>query len=164
TPHFRTYSSEDVIGVEIGGAMKNVIALASGISDGLGFGNGARAALLTRGLAEIIRLGVRLGANAETFSGLSGMGDLLLTATSSLSRNYTVGWRLGKGESLSAIQAGSREVAEGVKTTLGVRRLAAQLEIEMPITQAVYTILYEDRDPRAVVKELMERDLKAEQE
>ncbi|MBF0183867.1 MAG: NAD(P)-dependent glycerol-3-phosphate dehydrogenase [Magnetococcales bacterium] len=162
TSTFRTYGSDDVVGVELGGAMKNVIALASGISDGLGFGNGARAALLTRGLAEIIRLGTRLGANAETFSGLSGMGDLLLTATSTLSRNYTVGWRLGQGESLATIQAGSREVAEGVKTTLGVRRLASQLAIEMPITQAVYEILYEERNPRSVVKELMERDLKSE--
>ncbi|MBF0097251.1 MAG: NAD(P)-dependent glycerol-3-phosphate dehydrogenase [Magnetococcales bacterium] len=164
TPTFRTYRSDDVIGVELGGAMKNVIALAAGISDGLGFGNGARAALLTRGLAEIVRLGVALGANAETFSGLSGMGDLLLTATSTLSRNYSVGWRLGQGETLEKIQAGSREVAEGVKTTLGVRRLAEKLTIDMPITQAVHTILYDNRDPRAIVRKLMERDLKAEQE
>ncbi|MEO5341001.1 MAG: NAD(P)-dependent glycerol-3-phosphate dehydrogenase [Magnetococcus sp. MYC-9] len=162
TPSFRTYSSEDVIGVELGGALKNVMALAAGISDGLGFGCGARAALLTRGLVEIVRLGLRLGAQAETFSGLSGMGDLLLTATSPLSRNYTVGWRLGKGESLAAILSGSREVAEGVKTTLSVRRLAEKRQIEMPIATAVYDILYENRDPRAVVKALMERDLKSE--
>ncbi|MBF0459837.1 MAG: NAD(P)-dependent glycerol-3-phosphate dehydrogenase [Magnetococcales bacterium] len=163
TPSFRTYGSEDVIGVELGGALKNVIALAAGISDGLGFGNGARAALLTRGLVEIVRLGVGMGAQAETFSGLSGMGDLLLTATSTLSRNYSVGWRLGQGERLEAIQSGSREVAEGVKTALSVRRLAARMGIEMPIAGAVYEILYEDRDPRSVVKELMERGLKWEQ-
>ncbi len=162
TPSFRTYGSADVIGVELGGALKNVIALASGISDGLGFGNGARAALLTRGLAEMVRLGVGMGAQAETFSGLSGMGDLLLTATSTLSRNYTVGWRLGKGETLEAIQSGTREVAEGVKTTLGVRRLAEKKGIEMPIATAVHDILYANRDPRSAVKALMERDLKWE--
>lgn len=162
TPSFRTYGSADVIGVELGGALKNVIALAAGISDGLGFGNGARAALLTRGLVEIVRLGLHMGAMAETFTGLSGMGDLLLTATSTLSRNYTVGWRLGQGESLEQIQQGTREVAEGVKTTLGVRHLAAKKGVEMPIANAVYEILYENRDPRAVVKALMERDLKSE--
>ncbi|MBF0585055.1 MAG: NAD(P)-dependent glycerol-3-phosphate dehydrogenase [Magnetococcales bacterium] len=162
TPFFRTYGSSDVIGVELGGALKNVIALAAGISDGLGFGNGARAALLTRGLVEIVRLGLCMGAMAETFSGLSGMGDLLLTATSTLSRNYTVGWRLGQGESLEQIQHGSREVAEGVKTTLGVRHLAAKKGVEMPIANAVYEILYENRNPRAVVNALMERDLKSE--
>ncbi|MBF0161912.1 MAG: NAD(P)-dependent glycerol-3-phosphate dehydrogenase [Magnetococcales bacterium] len=161
-PHFRTYGSEDVIGVELGGALKNVIALAAGVSDGLGFGNSARAALLTRGLAEMVRLGVCMGAQAETFSGLSGMGDLLLTATSPLSRNYTVGWRLGQGESLESIQQGAREVAEGVKTTVSVRRLAVQKGVEMPIATAVYEILYENRSPHAVVKALMERELKAE--
>lgn len=162
TPFFRTYGSADVVGVELGGALKNVIALAAGISDGLGFGNGARAALLTRGLVEIVRLGLRMGAMAETFSGLSGMGDLLLTATSTLSRNYTVGWRLGQGESLEQIQQGTREVAEGVKTALGVRHLAEKKGVEMPISNAVYDILYQNRDPRTVVKALMERDLKSE--
>ncbi|MEO5349104.1 MAG: NAD(P)-dependent glycerol-3-phosphate dehydrogenase [Magnetococcus sp. YQC-3] len=164
TPFFRTYGSDDVVGVELGGALKNVIAIASGISDGLGFGNGARAALLTRGLVEIVRLGVCMGARPETFSGLSGMGDLLLTATSTLSRNYTVGWRLGQGESLEAIQRGTREVAEGVKTALSVRHLAEKKGVEMPIARAVHDILYANREPRSVVKELMERDLRAEQE
>ncbi|MEO5362512.1 MAG: NAD(P)-dependent glycerol-3-phosphate dehydrogenase [Magnetococcus sp. DMHC-8] len=163
TPFFRTYGSMDVIGVELGGALKNVVALAAGISDGLGFGNGARAALLTRGLVEIVRLGVAMGAQAETFAGLSGMGDLLLTATSTLSRNYTVGWRLGQGERLETIQSSTREVAEGVKTALSVRHLSAKKGIEMPIAGAVYEILYENRNPRSVVKELMERDLKPEQ-
>lgn len=162
TPFFRTYRSDDVIGVELGGALKNVIALAAGISDGLGFGNNARAALITRGLAEIIRLGVHMGAMAETFSGLSGLGDLLLTATSTMSRNHTVGFRLGSGETLEEIQKNTREVAEGVKTTLSVWHLAQKKGVDMPITQAVHAILYENRDPRSVVKELMERDLTSE--
>ncbi|MBF0368605.1 MAG: NAD(P)-dependent glycerol-3-phosphate dehydrogenase [Magnetococcales bacterium] len=164
TPFFRTYSTEDVVGVELGGALKNVIALAAGISDGLGLGSSARAALITRGLSEIIRLGVRLGACPETFSGLSGLGDLLLTATTDLSRNRTVGKRLGKGESLEEIQKGSREVAEGVKTTYSVHHLAQKLGVEMPITAAVYAIVHEGRTPKSVVTELMERDLKPENE
>jgi glycerol-3-phosphate dehydrogenase (NAD(P)+) len=163
-PYFRTYRMGDVIGLELGGALKNVIALAAGISDGLGFGHSARAALITRGLTEITRLGSRLGASPETFSGLSGLGDLLLTATSEMSRNRTVGFRLGSGESLEEIQKGFREVAEGVKTTLSVYRLAEKLEIDMPICRAVYGILYDNRTPRSVVMELMERDLKAESE
>lgn len=162
TPYFRTYGSTDVIGIELGGALKNVIALAAGISDGLGFGNNARAALITRGLAEMIRLGVRLGAMAETFSGLSGLGDLLLTATSTMSRNHTVGFRLGSGEQWAEIQKGSREVAEGVQTTLSVWHLAKKMAVDMPITQAVYEILYENRSPQSVVKALMERDLTSE--
>ena len=164
TPFFRTYRTDDVIGLELGGALKNVIALAAGISDGLGFGHSARAALITRGLSEIVRLGLRLGACPETFSGLSGLGDLLLTATSEMSRNRTVGFRLGCGETLTDIQKGFREVAEGVKTTLSVHRLAKSLAVEMPITQAVHDILYEGRIPRSVVTELMERDLKPEHE
>jgi glycerol-3-phosphate dehydrogenase (NAD(P)+) len=164
TTYFRTYRLEDVIGLELGGALKNVIALAAGISDGLGFGNSARAALITRGLSEIMRLGTRLGASPETFSGLSGLGDLLLTASSEMSRNRTVGFRLGSGESLVEIQKGFREVAEGVKTTLSVYQLAEKLEVDMPISRAVYGILYENRTPRSVVTELMERNLKPEYE
>ncbi len=164
TPYFRTYGTEDVIGLELGGALKNVIALAAGISDGLGFGNSARAALITRGLSEIVRLGLKLGAKPETFSGLSGLGDLMLTASSELSRNRTVGFRLGSGETMAAIQKGERQVAEGVKTTLSVTRLAEKLGVDMPITRAVYGILYEERTPRSVVTELMERDLKRESE
>ncbi|MBF0439930.1 MAG: NAD(P)-dependent glycerol-3-phosphate dehydrogenase [Magnetococcales bacterium] len=162
TSWFRTYSTDDVVGLELGGALKNVIALAAGISDGLGLGHSSRAALITRGLNEILRLGLRLGARAETFSGLSGLGDLLLTATSELSRNRTVGFRLGSGESLAEIQQGSREVAEGVKTAQGVYHLALKLDIDMPITRAVYGILYEGLAPLAAVKGLMERDLKPE--
>lgn len=162
TPYFRTYRTHDVIGLEMGGALKNVIAIAAGISDGLGFGNSARAALITRGLAEIIRLGVKLGASPGTFSGLSGLGDLMLTASSEMSRNRTVGFRLGSGESLQEIQKGSREVAEGVKTTLSVYNLTEKLKVDMPITKAVYEILYENRAPHSVVKGLMERALTSE--
>lgn len=162
TPVFRTYRSDDVVGVELGGALKNIIALAAGMSDGLGFGHNARAALITRGLAEMTRLGLRMGAKAETFAGLSGLGDLLLTATSTLSRNHTVGSRIGRGETLEQIQSSMHEVAEGVKTTLSVHRLAHNMGVDMPITQAVHDILYRDRDPRAMVKALMERSLKAE--
>ncbi|MEO5377421.1 MAG: NAD(P)-dependent glycerol-3-phosphate dehydrogenase [Magnetococcus sp. DMHC-6] len=162
TPYFRTYRTDDVVGLELGGALKNVIALAAGISDGLEFGYSARAALITRGLAEMVRLGTRLGARSETFFGLSGMGDLLLTATSDLSRNRSVGRRLGAGESLEEIQKGSLEVAEGVRTTHSVFHLAKRLQVEMPITQAVYEILYGGREPRLVVLDLMERQLKTE--
>lgn len=163
-PYFRTYRTDDVVGVELGGALKNVIALAAGVSDGLGYGASARAALITRGLAEIVRLGTRLGGRPETFAGLSGMGDLLLTATSDLSRNRTVGVKLGQGLTLKEITEGTREVAEGVKTAYSVHHLAKKLEVEMPITTAVYDILYEFRSPRTVVGELMERSLKAETE
>lgn len=162
TAYFRTYSTNDVVGLELGGALKNVIALAAGISDGLGLGHSARAALITRGLSEILRLGLRMGAQSETFYGLSGMGDLLLTATSEQSRNRTVGFRLGAGESLEEIQKGFREVAEGVRTTDGAYSLAQKLDIEMPITQAVYNILYAGLSPAAAVQRLMERDLKPE--
>lgn len=163
-PYFRSYRTDDVVGVELGGALKNVIAVAAGISDGLNFGASARAALITRGLAEMVRLGIHMGGRAETFAGLSGMGDLLLTATSDLSRNRTVGLKLGQGHALQDIQAGSREVAEGVKTAHSVHHLALRLGVEMPITRAVYEILYEHRSPRTVVAELMERSLKAETE
>ncbi|MBF0127926.1 MAG: NAD(P)H-dependent glycerol-3-phosphate dehydrogenase, partial [Magnetococcales bacterium] len=162
TTYFRTYSTDDVVGLELGGALKNIIALAAGISDGLGLGHSARAALITRGLSEMMRLGAHMGAKGETFFGLSGMGDLLLTATSDLSRNRTVGFRLGAGETLAQIQQGSREVAEGVKTTQGVFALARKLGIEMPITRAVHDILYAGLSPLAAVKALMERELKPE--
>ncbi|MBF0588892.1 MAG: NAD(P)-dependent glycerol-3-phosphate dehydrogenase [Magnetococcales bacterium] len=162
SPQFRAYRTDDVVGVELGGALKNVIALAAGISDGLGFGHSARAALITRGLAEIIRLGARLGGRPETFAGLSGLGDLLLTATSDLSRNRVVGVRLGSGETLAEIQQGTREVAEGVKTALSVHHLSQKLGVDMPISAAVYEILYEEREPRSVVSELMRRGLRAE--
>ena len=162
TPVFRVYTNKDPMGVELGGAIKNVIALAAGISDGLGFGNNTRAALITRGLAEMTRLGRAMGARSETFAGLAGMGDLVLTCTGDLSRNRTVGVKLGQGMSLSAILAEMRMVAEGVKTTESARNLARKLGIDMPITEKVFSILYEDKPARAAVVELMTRDLKAE--
>jgi glycerol-3-phosphate dehydrogenase (NAD(P)+) len=161
-PLFRVYTNRDILGVELGGALKNVIALAAGISDGLGFGHNTRAALITRGLAEICRLGEKMGAQRTTFFGLAGIGDLVLTCTGDLSRNRTVGLRLGKGEKLSAILSTMSMVAEGIKTTRAAYQLANREKIEMPIVAKVYSILYEDSNPRAAVKDLMTRDLKAE--
>lgn len=159
---FRVYTNSDVIGVELGGAVKNVIAIAAGISDGLGFGCNTRAALITRGLAEISRLGQALGARAETFAGLAGMGDLVLTCTGDLSRNRSVGIQLGQGRTLPEILAEMRMVAEGVKTTESTCLLAWKLGIEMPIAFKVNEILHNDRPARDAVIELMSRDLKAE--
>jgi glycerol-3-phosphate dehydrogenase (NAD(P)+) len=161
-PFFRVYTNRDMLGVELGGALKNVIALAAGISDGLGFGHNTRAALITRGLAELCRLGEKMGAQRSTFFGLAGIGDLVLTCTGDLSRNRTVGLRLGKGEKLSSILSSMSMVAEGVKTTRAAYQLAHREQIEMPIVAQVYGILYEDSNPRAAVKDLMTRDLKAE--
>lgn len=160
--YFRVYTNSDVIGVELGGAVKNVIALAAGISDGLGFGYNTRAALITRGLAEMARLGMAMGAQASTFAGLAGMGDLVLTCTGDLSRNRSVGMKLGQGMRLAEILAQMRMVAEGVKTTESARNLAQRLGVDMPITEKVYEILYHDKAVRAAVIELMTRDLKAE--
>ncbi len=162
TPWFRAYSSTDVAGVELGGAVKNVIAIAAGLSDGLGFGLNARAALVTRGLAETSRLGVALGARASTFMGLSGLGDLMLTCSGDLSRNRQVGLRLGAGETLEAIAASMHMVAEGVKTTQAVHRLARELDEDMPVTRAMYGVLYEHIPPREAVQTLMGRQLKEE--
>jgi glycerol-3-phosphate dehydrogenase (NAD(P)+) len=161
-PRLRLYSSSDVIGVEVGGAVKNVIAIAAGVADGLGFGLNARAALLTRGLAEITRLGVRLGGRQETFMGLSGMGDLILTCTGDLSRNRRVGLQLAGGDSLEAILRHLGHVAEGVTTTREVARLATRLGVEMPITEAVRGILDQELPPREAVAALLGRDLKDE--
>jgi glycerol-3-phosphate dehydrogenase (NAD(P)+) len=159
---FRVYTNSDVTGVELGGAIKNVVALAAGISDGLGFGHNTRAALITRGLAEMTRLGLAMGAQASTFAGLAGMGDLVLTCTGDLSRNRSVGMKLGQGMCLAEILAEMRMVAEGVKTTESARSLAQRLCVDMPITDKVYEILYHDKPARAAVIELMTRDLKAE--
>ncbi len=159
---FRVYTSTDVVGVEIGGAVKNVIAVAAGVSDGLGFGHNTRAALITRGLAEISRLGIRLGADRQTLAGLSGLGDLVLTCTGDLSRNRTVGLRLGRGERLADIVSSMKEVAEGVRNTRSVHELAQSVGIEMPITEQMYRLLYEDKPPRQVVIDLMTRGLKRE--
>jgi glycerol-3-phosphate dehydrogenase (NAD(P)+) len=159
---FRLYTNNDVVGVELGGAIKNVIAIAAGISDGLGFGHNTRAALITRGLAEMTRLGRAMSAKSETFAGLAGMGDLVLTCTGDLSRNRTVGMKLGEGKRLSEILAEMRMVAEGVKTTESALSLARRLNVEMPITEKVYQVLHEDKPAREAVIELMTRDLKAE--
>ena len=158
----RVYTSIDVAGVEIGGAVKNVIAVAAGVSDGLGFGHNTRAALITRGLAEITRLATQLGADRQTLYGLSGLGDLVLTCTGDLSRNRTVGLRLGRGERLVDIVASMKEVPEGVRNTRSVRDLARSVEVEMPITEQMYLLLYEDKPPRQVVVDLMTRGLKRE--
>ena len=162
TPSFRVYTNTDVVGVEIGGALKNVIAVAAGISDGLGLGHNTRAALITRGLAEMTRLGLSMGAQAETFAGLAGMGDLVLTCTGDLSRNRTVGMKLGQGMKLADILGEMRMVAEGVKTAESAYRLARRTGVEMPITEKVYQVLHEDKPARQAVMELMTRDLKAE--
>ncbi len=159
---FRVYTHDDIIGVELGGSMKNVIALAAGVVDGLGFGHNSRAALITRGLAEMTRLGLRLGGREETFAGLTGMGDLVLTCTGDLSRNRTVGIELGKGRKLEEILAGMQMVAEGVKTTLSAYQLAQKLGVEVPIIEQMYLILYQHKDPRKAVTDLMLRDLKPE--
>jgi glycerol-3-phosphate dehydrogenase (NAD(P)+) len=162
TGYFRVYTHHDVIGVELGGALKNIMAVASGISDGLGLGNNARAALITRGLAEMTRLGVALGAQENTFSGLSGLGDLVLTCSSNLSRNYTVGYRLGQGESLADIVSSTKSVAEGVETAKAVNELAGTKEVDMPIVEQVHRVLYEGKTPAKAVHDLMNRSLKAE--
>lgn len=164
TPYFRVYRSTDCKGVELGGALKNVIALAAGICDGLGFGTNTRAALITRGLAEISRLGIKLGAKPLTFAGLAGMGDLVLTCTGDLSRNRNVGLKLGQGRKLSEILGQMKMVAEGVKTTFSAHALAKKVQVEMPIVEQVYKVLYEDKDPKQAVNELMSRDLKEEWE
>ncbi|NOY70168.1 MAG: NAD(P)H-dependent glycerol-3-phosphate dehydrogenase [Deltaproteobacteria bacterium] len=161
-PYFRVYTNSDVIGVELGAAVKNVIAIASGIVDGLGLGLNTRAALITRGLAEIQRLGVRLSANPHTFAGLSGVGDLILTCTGTLSRNHTVGKMIGEGKTLAEILSSMRMVAEGVKTAHSVYNLSNKLGVEMPISHAVYAVLYEGLSAREAVYRLMTRNLKDE--
>lgn len=162
TPYFRVYTNSDVTGVELGGALKNVIAIASGISDGLALGSNARAALITRGLAEISRMGVRMGANPQTFYGLSGLGDLVLTCTGALSRNYTVGLEIGRGRSLDDVIGRMRMVAEGVKTSTAAEALARARGVEMPITEAVCAVLHGGKSAQDSVLELMTRELKSE--
>ena len=164
TLYFRVYTNSDVIGVELGGALKNVIAIAAGISDGLGFGYNTRAALITRGLAEISRLALKMGANPLTLSGLAGLGDLILTCTGELSRNRDVGVKLGKGIGLTHILKDMRMVAEGIKTTKSAYDLSKKMKVSMPITEQVYYILYQDKSPKEAVTELMGRNLKVEQE
>jgi glycerol-3-phosphate dehydrogenase (NAD(P)+) len=160
--HFRVYSHTDVLGVELGGALKNVIALAAGIVEGLGLGHNPRAALITRGLAEIARLGVRLGADPQTFAGLAGMGDLVLTATGGLSRNRSLGVEIGRGTPPDRALAGKKSVAEGVHTARAALALGERAGVELPITAQVSDILFHGQSPRQAIATLMERDLKAE--
>ena len=162
SPDFRVYTSNDVAGVELGGALKNVIAIAAGVSDGIGYGDNTKAALITRGLAEMTRLGTALGANPVTFAGLSGIGDLIVTCASKHSRNRGVGERLGKGQTLQDILKSMEQVAEGVWTCTTAIALAAKAGIEIPIIEQVNAILYEGRDPKQAVQALMSRDPKPE--
>ncbi|HSB31868.1 MAG TPA: NAD(P)H-dependent glycerol-3-phosphate dehydrogenase [Candidatus Sulfobium mesophilum] len=162
TSYFRVYTHSDILGVELGGALKNVIAIASGISDGLGLGHNARAALITRGIAEMMRLGENMGADKRTFSGLSGMGDLVLTCTGPLSRNYSVGVKLGQGAKLNDILSSTKSVAEGVATALSAFELSKKFGVEMPIVEKVYEVLYKDRSPAEAVNMLMNRALRSE--
>lgn len=162
TPSICLYTNSDVIGVELGGALKNIIALGAGIADGLDFGDNAKAALITRGLTEITALGLTLGANPLTFSGLTGLGDLIATCSSSLSRNHYVGVELTKGRSLEEILKSMSGVAEGVGTTVVAHKLAKQFELEMPITEKIYKVLYEGLDPRKASLELMEAEARHE--
>ncbi|MBI5442631.1 MAG: NAD(P)-dependent glycerol-3-phosphate dehydrogenase [Deltaproteobacteria bacterium] len=161
-PSFRVYTLDDVVGVELAGALKNVVALAAGVCDGLGFGHNSRAALITRGLAEISRLGVALGAKPLTFLGLAGLGDLVLTCTGDLSRHRTVGVRLGRGEKLGEILGSMKAVAEGVKTCDAAVRLASRAGVEVPIIAEVWKILHREKEPRKAVEDLMGRPSKRE--
>lgn len=162
TERFRAYTTDDIVGVELGGALKNVVAIAAGIADGLGLGLNTRAALITRGLAEITRLAVKRGANPLTMAGLGGMGDLVLTCTGDLSRNRTVGMKLGQGMKLQEILDSMNMVAEGVRTSKSAYNLARREGVEMPIVEEVYRVLYEDRSPSEAVVTLMTRPLKRE--
>lgn len=161
---FRLYADEDVVGIEIGGALKNVMAIAAGICDGLEFGHNARALLISRGLAEITRLGVRLGAHPQTFAGLSGMGDLVLTCTGDLSRNRTVGIRVGRGEPIGEVLEGMTMVAEGYRTARSAVELSRRTGVPMPISEQVFRILHEGKDAREAVTDLFARALKREKE
>jgi glycerol-3-phosphate dehydrogenase (NAD(P)+) len=162
SPYFRTYTHSDVIGVELGGALKNVMAVATGIAEGLGLGFNARAALVTRGLAEMTRLGAALGAEQSTFAGLAGLGDLVLTCTGSLSRNRAVGVELGKGRTLEEVLRDRETVAEGVVTAQSARELAAREGVEMPIVDTVNRVLFEGQSARSAIAALMTRELRAE--
>jgi glycerol-3-phosphate dehydrogenase (NAD(P)+) len=161
-PQFRVYTSSDVKGVELGGALKNVIAISAGICDGLGFGDNSKAALVTRSLAEIRRLGVACGAQPETFSGLSGLGDLMVTCFSRLSRNRNFGERLGRGEKLETVVATSPSVAEGYPTARAAFEVARHRGVSTPVIDEVYSVLYENKNPAQALRDLTARDLKAE--
>ncbi|MEK6727078.1 MAG: NAD(P)H-dependent glycerol-3-phosphate dehydrogenase [Candidatus Omnitrophota bacterium] len=162
TERFRIYTNDDVMGVELGGSLKNVIAIACGISDGLGFGTNTKAAILSRGLTEVSRLGLSMGAKAVTFSGISGLGDLVTTCISNFSRNRSVGEQIGKGKSLKEIQSHMQMVAEGIPTTKSAYALSMKYKVEMPITKEVYLVLYKNKSPLKAVKDLMTREKKEE--
>ena len=162
SPTFRTYTSDDIAGVELAGSIKNVIAIAAGISDAFLFGNNSVAALVTRGIAEMTRLGLKLGAKMETFAGLAGIGDLVLTCTGKLSRNRYIGLEMGRGKNLPEIVSAMKMVAEGVTTTLSVHQLAEREKVEMPICEQIYQVLYKNKDPRTALQNLMARKLKSE--
>jgi glycerol-3-phosphate dehydrogenase (NAD(P)+) len=163
-PNFRAYMQSDILGVEVGGAVKNVIAIGSGIADGMGFGANTRVALITRGLAEMMRLGVRLGAARETFMGLAGLGDLVLTCTDDQSRNRRFGMALGRGRSVSEAQSGIDQVVEGLPAARAVYAVAQNLGVEMPICREIYRVMYEDKPIRAAVQALMAREVRSETE
>ena len=162
TPYFRVYTIDDVIGAELGAAVKNVIAIAAGVIDGLDLGLNTRAALITRGLVEIRRLGLAMGAQPRTFTGLAGAGDLILTCTGDLSRNHTIGKQIGEGKKLKDLLAEMHMVAEGVKTARSVYNLSRKLGVDMPISHSIYHVLYDDLDPKEALYRLMTRDLKQE--
>ncbi len=164
TPNFRVYTSDDVCGVELAGALKNVMAVATGIAEGLGLGLNSRAALITRGLAETTRLGLASGARAETFAGLAGLGDLVLTCTGALSRNRAVGVEVGRGRPLQEVLAGTESVAEGVRNARSVVALAARAGVDMPIAEAVHRVLFEGQAPLEAIAGLMQRELRAERD
>jgi glycerol-3-phosphate dehydrogenase (NAD(P)+) len=161
-PKFRVYRSHDLLGVELGGALKNIIAIAAGVCDGLGFGDNSKAALITRGIAEVRRLGVACGAEAETFAGLSGLGDLTLTCFSSQSRNRELGEGLGRGKKIESLGEPGAKLAEGVPTARSAFRLARKLNVQTPIIDEIHAILYEAKDPRRALIDLLSRDAKAE--
>jgi glycerol-3-phosphate dehydrogenase (NAD(P)+) len=163
-PNFRAYTQTDIIGVEVGGAVKNVIAIGSGIADGMGFGANTRVALITRGLAEMMRLGVKLGAARETFMGLAGLGDLVLTCTDDQSRNRRFGMALGRGQSLAEAQSGIHQVVEGLPAARAVYTVAQRLSVEMPISQEIYRVMHEGKPVRDVVQALMAREVRSESE
>lgn len=162
TPYFRVYRNEDIVGVELGGALKNIIAIGAGINDGLGFGDNTKSALMTRGLAEMIRLGLKLGASIQTFFGLAGLGDLVATCASPLSRNRRLGELIAKGFTLDEAKKRIGQVVEGEPTTRAAYNLALSLEVDMPITCEIYNVLFKGKDPRQAVMDLMTRPLKSE--
>jgi glycerol-3-phosphate dehydrogenase (NAD(P)+) len=163
-PNFRAYTQTDIVGVEVGGAVKNVIAIGSGIADGMGFGANTRVALITRGLAEMMRLGVKLGAARETFMGLAGLGDLVLTCTDDQSRNRRFGMALGRGQSLAEAQCGIHQVVEGLPAARAVHAVAQRLAVDMPICQEIYHVMHEGKAVRAAVQALMGREVRSETE